>query len=557
VAEEGNSGGSQPAMTGVFRARRSGPVGAAPISPQARLLPAFVKVSLRSLVKSGPNEAAEGSPNMSPMRLLIAEFKHESNTFASRPTGRAEYEARYIKRAGEIIPFFTGVKSEIGGFIEGARQAGAELVPVIAANAMPSGVVTREMFNYVRDAILQGIRTSGRIDGIALSLHGAMVVEDSFDGEGELLEAIRNQVGPDLPLMITLDFHANLTPKMMSNCSAMFGYNTYPHVDTYERGLEALLNLVKMIRGELRPVMALEWLPMLIPSLETSLPPFSRVFDAAFAMEKDPRVVNVSWFQGFPWTDIPYAGSAVVAVTDDDPALAGRLARELAQQVWEMRELFRVEVMTPAAAIAKATQSLHKPFVLADISDNPGGGAPSDGTQVIKALLDAGAKDAVVATIHDPQVVEQAVRAGVRATIDIELGGKTEPAHLHGEPLKLKAMVRTISDGRYVNKGPMGTGFKVDNGVTVVLDLGGVEVIVPERKLQPADPEILRRHGIEPRDKQMVVLKSTLHYRAAFAPLAHEIIQLDGAGLTSPNFSTFRYRNLGVPRWPLSPDARP
>lgn len=492
-----------------------------------------------------------------PPRLLIAEFKHESNTFASRPTGRAEYEARYIKRASEIIPFFTGVKAEIGGFIEGARQTGAELVPIIAANAMPSGVVTREMFNYVRDIILEGIRTAGKIDGIALSLHGAMVVEDSYDGEGELLEAIRNQVGPDLPVMVTLDFHANLTQKMVSNCSALFGYNTYPHVDTYERGLEAVLNLVKMIRGELRPAMALKWLPMLIPSLETSLPPFSQVFDTVFEMEKDPRVANVSWFQGFPWTDIPCAGSSVVVVTNNDPALADRLAGKLVRQVWDMRELFRVDVMTPAAAVARATGSPHRPFVLADISDNPGGGAPSDGTQVIKALLEAGVADAAVATIHDPAVVEQAVRAGVRATIDIELGGKTEPAHLHGEPLKVKALVRTISDGRYVNKGPMGTGFRVDNGVTVVLDLGGVEVIVPQRKLQPTDPEIFRRHGIEPRDKKLIILKSTLHYRAGFAPLAHEIIQLDAAGLTSPNFSTFRYNNLGVPRWPLSPDAKP
>lgn len=494
---------------------------------------------------------------MAPIRLLIAEFKHETNTFASKSTGRKEYEARYIKHADEIIPFFTGVKAEIGGFIDGARQTGVELVPVIAANAMPSGVVTRDMFNYVRDTIIEGIRTSGKIDGIALSLHGAMVVEDSFDGEGELLEAIRKEVGPGLPIMITLDFHANMTEKMVNNCSALFGYNTYPHIDTYERGLEAVLNLVKMVRGEIKPVMALKWLPMLIPSLETAVPPFSNVFDVLFEIEKDPRVINVSWFQGFPWTDIPYAGSAVVAVTDNDPSLAKKIAEDIAKQVWDMRELFTVDVMTPEAAIAKATASEHKPFVLADISDNPGGGAPSDGTQIIKALLDAGAKDAAIAIIHDPEVVEQALKAGVRATIDIELGGKTEPAHLHGEPVKVKALVRTISDGRYINKGPMNTGFKADNGVTVVLDLGGVEVIVPERKMQPTDPEIFRRHGIEPLDKKMIILKSTLHYRAGFAPLAHEIIQLDVPGLMSPNFSTFRYKNLGVPRWPLSPDARP
>lgn len=493
---------------------------------------------------------------MAPIKLLVSEFKHETNTFSSKKTGRKEYEARYIKQADEIIPFFTGVKVEIGGFIDGAKETGAELVPVIAANAMPSGVVTRDMFNYVRDSIIDGIRKAGHIDGILLALHGAMVVEDSFDGEGELLEAIRQVVGPELPIMITLDFHANMTEKMVKNCSALFGYNTYPHIDTYERGLEAARNIVKMINGEIKPVMALKPLPMLIPSLETKKPPFSDVFDMVFEREKDPRVINVSWFQGFPWTDIPFAGSSVVAITNNDSALAQEIVEEIGKMVWDMRERFKVDVMSPAEAIARASASPNKPFVLADISDNPGGGAPSDGTQIVRALLDAGASNAAVAIVYDPEVVETAIKAGPRARIKVRLGGKTEPPHLHGEPLEIEAYVRTISDGRYVNKGPMGTGFRTDIGRTVVLDVNGIEIIVPERRIQPTDPEIFRRHGIEPLDKKMLVLKSTLHYRAGFEPLAAEIIQLDLPGLMSPNFRMFNYQNLGRPVWPLSPDAR-
>jgi microcystin degradation protein MlrC len=220
-----------------------------------------------------------------------------------------------------------------------------------------------------------------------------------------------------------------------------------------------------------------------------------------------------------------------------------------------MRERFKVTVMTPAAAIARANASSAGLFVLADISDNPGGGAPGDGTQIIKALLDVGARGVGVAVIYDPEVVDQAVKAGPRARIRVALGGKTEPACLHGEPLRVEAVVKTISDGCYISKGPIWTGLRMDIGRTVVLDANGVRIIVSERRVQATDPEVFRRHGIEPLDQKMLVLKSSLHFRAGFAPLAHEIIQLDLPGLMSPNFATFPYKNLGGPRWPLDPEA--
>ena len=357
--------------------------------------------------------------------------------------------------------------------------------------------------------------------------------------------------------MITLDFHANMTEKMIKNCSALFGYNTYPHIDTYERGLEAATNIAKMIEKKIKPVTAMRHLPMMIPSLETARPPFSEVFDVVFEKEKLPGVINISWFQGFPWTDIPHVGSSVVVVTDNDPVLAGRLADEIAQKVWDMRERFVVDVVAPDVAIREAMASKKGPYVLADISDNPGGGGPGDGTQIVQALLDAGATDVAIAIMYDPAVVEQAIKAGPGAVIDVKLGGKIEPPELHGKPLTARAIVKTISDGKYVNKGPMNTGFKAEIGRTVVLDINGIEIIVPERRMQPTDPEIFRRHGIEPLDKKAIVLKSTLHYRAGFGPLAEKIIQLDIPGLMSPNFTKMDYKNLGRAMWPRDAEAKP
>ena len=483
-------------------------------------------------------------------RWLIAEFKHETNTFSSKKTGIEHYRARYLKYEDEIIPFFTDVRVELGGFIDGAKECGAEIVPVVAANAMPAGPVTRDMFEHVLHKVSRAVQTSGRLDGILLSLHGAMVVEDSFDGEGEFLERLR-EVAPDTPIMITLDFHANMTERMVRNCDAIFGYNTYPHIDMYERALEAARNMANLMKKEIRPVMALKSIPMLIPSLETASKPFKDVFDLVFEIEHDPRVINVCWFQGFPWTDIPYAASSVVVITNGDQELAEQIAAKIAKKVWDMREQFVVDVLTTEDAISRALASDARPFVFADVSDNPGGGAPGDGTQVLASLIKAGVKNAAFAIVYDPAVVQQAAEQGPGAVIRTSLGGKTEPEHLHGAPLNVEAVVKTLSDGCYVNKGPMSTGLRADIGRTAVLDIAGIQVIVPERRIQPTDPEIFRRHGIEPLDTKILVVKSSLHYRAGFGPLAHEIIQLDVPGLTSPNFGSYTYKNLKRPVWPL------
>ncbi|MGI6575242.1 MAG: M81 family metallopeptidase [bacterium] len=488
---------------------------------------------------------------MTKPRVLIAEFKHETNSFCSTKTGLKDYENRSLKQKDEIFSFFKGVRVELGGIIDGCKEEGLEMVPAIAGNAMPGGHVTRDVFEFIKNEILTVLKNDKNIDGILLSLHGAMVLEDAPDGEGELLTAIRAVVGPDMPIMATLDLHANLTTAMLENATALFPYNTYPHIDQYDRGYEAAKIMAATLRKEIKPVMKMKQLPILAPCMQTAKEPMHSLMEMVFAIEDKPNVINTAILHGFPWADIHDAGCSVLAVTNDDEQLAAEIVDEIGEVMMKRHKEFIAPAVPIEEAVKRAMEAPEGPIVLADIADNPGGGGPADGTQILQKMIEMGAKNAAVALILDPEVVDQAIKAGVGATITAKLGGKTEPAALHGEPIEVSGKVKTISDGVFVNKGPMGRGLRNTTGRTVVLDIDGIEVIVVENRVQPWDPEIFRRNGIEPTDKQIILVKSSLHFRAAFGPLAKEIIDVDAPGLLSPNFHFFDFNNVRRPIFPL------
>jgi len=486
-------------------------------------------------------------------RVLIAEIKHETNTFCSTITDENAFAGRYLKYGNEIPAFFKGVKVEMGGILKACEEEDLEIIPSIAANATPGGKVSRAFFEKAKDRIVEDIAKNPVLDGIVLSLHGAMVLEDDEDGEGLLLEAVRNTAGESVPIMASLDLHANVTKKMVSNCDAFFSYETYPHEDTYDMAYQAAKTMARTLRGEIKPVVELRRIPILAPYLETGKEPMKAIMDLASKREKTPGVIKISILHGFSWADIAEAGMSVVVTSDKDRDLAGYLADEFAKILWDKRNTF-VKHATPIDdAVEKAINSTEYPVLLADISDNPGGGGPGDGTFILKTLLEKGAEDAAIALITDPDSVNDAIRAGVGARFQARLGGKTEK--LHGDPVEGEAYVKTICDGIFVNKGPMAKGLIVNVGKTAVLQMGGVDVIVCERRHQPWDPEIFRRVGIQPEDRKIVVVKSSMHYRAAYTELVKSIIEVDAPGLTTTNFSHFSYENLTRPIFPLDPNA--
>jgi microcystin degradation protein MlrC len=486
------------------------------------------------------------------VRFFIAMVSHETNTFSPLPTGRRQFEARDLRFGGELLEAYRATGTCLGGMIDAADARGITLVPSVAAAASPGGRVTKDLYEDVKRRLLADLRTAGPLDGVLLDLHGAMVVEGLDDGEGELLGAVRAEVGA-CPVAVTLDFHANVTDGMARAATLLHGYKTYPHVDMDARGREATHRLLDVARGRLRPAVALRRPPLLPPlgSQGTARGPMRRLYDLADALEAEPAVIAVSVFAGFPLADIHDAGLAVYVATDGDEAGAARRADALAQTAWEHRHEFVHAALAPGEAVARALAMEGRPVVLADMADNTGGGAAGDTTAVLRELLRAGARDATVACLWDPDAAAACARAGVGASVSLAVGGKVDPTH--GAPVAVTGRVRTISDGRFVHKGPMFRGLPGRLGTTAVLEVAGVKIILISERWQTLDPEMIRLVGIDPLAEKILVVKSTIHYRAAFEPLAHAIVEVDAPGLSSSNLSRFPFVRVRRPIFPLDP----
>jgi microcystin degradation protein MlrC len=380
------------------------------------------------------------------------------------------------------------------------------------------------------------------------------------DGERFILAAVREVVGPTLPVLVELDLHGNIGQPMVDLATVVIAYDEYPHTDPYERGVELGLMLPRIVRGEIRPVMALERVPLLagLQRQYTHAEPMLGVKRLAHAIEGEPGVLAVTFLPGFAWADIPLTGFSVIATTDGDPALARDAARRLAAEIWARRDDFVVQPVSVEEAVRRAMAAPAGPFVLADIGDNPGGGTPADGTVLLDGLLRLGARNATLAPINDPAVVQEATAAGEGATLRTRLGGKVDS--LHGAPLEVTGKVVRLSDGRFRHTGPMSGGVEYHLGPTAVLALDGaeggqVEAIVTTHRYQPTDLNVFRSQGIEPTAKQIVAVKSSVHFRAAFGPIAAEVIEVDTPGLTNPRLDGLPYRRLNRPIYPLDAET--
>ena len=485
------------------------------------------------------------------MRFAVAMLSHETNTFSPVRTELRHFKERSLFYGEDMFKEFRGTKTSVGGVMDAAAAKNIDLMPTVAANAMPSGIVTADTYRSLKNRILEDIRKAGKIDGVIALLHGSMVAEGVGNAEGDLIRDVRRIVGPKVPIACTLDLHATITNLLLESCDLLFGHNTNPHVDSYERAVEACNAIASMVEGKIKPTKALRKPPMMPPTINmrTTEGPMVKIFERAYAMERNPKVINVNVAGGFPFADTPESGFSIVVITDDDQDLADRYAQELSDFAWSLRREF-LKPLTPVPdAVRRAIEAKEGPVILADVADNPGGGGSGDGTVVLKTLIDMGAKNVGFALIKDPEAVAKAIEAGVGATITMKVGGKTD--NFHGPPVEVTGQVKTITDGVFIHKGPMGTGSKGEIGRSVVLNIDGIDLILAERKMAPNDPEIFRRHGIEPTEKKILVVKSRGHFRAAYEPFAKEIIEVDAPGVASPNLKQFPYKHVRRPIFPL------
>jgi len=485
------------------------------------------------------------------MRVITGCIGHETNTFSNVISDLEKFKEMGIIEGDEFFDVFPGTRSIGGAFIEVAESRGFELIPTLWNNVFAWGLVTDEALDFMLDKLLEGIKAAGQYDGVLLQLHGAMVSESHPDAEAYILGKIRALVGEKVPVIATLDLHANLSSATVEAADILVGYDTYPHVDPYERGLEAAELMYRMLKGEIKPTAVHEKPPLLISPQQqkTSYYPMKSVYDLAHKIEEDERVLNVTVLPGYPFSDIEYAGMDIIVTTNNDKALAQKKAKELADYMWRIRRDFLAEVEPVESAVRRAMEAEEGPIILADQADNPGGGAPADGTAIVQELIKQKAKNVVICLMRDPEAVAKAIEAGVGSTVTMKIGGKTDK--LHGEPVLVTGKVKLISDGKYVRKSVMGRGLTTNLGRTVIFDVDGIEIMLTEIRVQPTDLQQYRAFGIEPTEKKIIVVKSAVHFRAVHEPIAKEIIEVDGPGIHGTRLTAFNHKNVKRPIFPL------
>ena len=462
-------------------------------------------------------------------RVAVGGFLHETNTFA--PT-KATYDD-FVHGGGwpsmalgvDVLGVMRRINVGLAGFVEQAEANGWELVPTISCGASPSAHVTEDAYERIVKVMVEGIRAAGPLDAVYLDLHGAMVTEHLDDGEGEILARVRRVIGNDIPLVVSLDLHANVTPEMVEHADALIAYRTYPHVDMADTGRAAARHLELLLNTRQKLAKAFRQLPFLIPiSWQcTNDQPTRGIYERLAALESE-AVPTLSFAPGFPAADFCHCGPSVFAYGKTQ-ADADAAADTVAALVAGHEDDFDGRIYTPDEGVRHAMElakSATKPIVIADTQDNPGAGGDSDTTGMLRALVRNNAQRAATGVIYDPASARAAHAAGTGATVTLSLGGKSG---IPGDaPYKESFVVEKLSDGKFIAPGPYYGGRDMDMGPSACLRIGDVRVVVSSHKAQLADQSMYRYVGIEPTEQAILVNKSSVHFRADFEPIAETLL---------------------------------
>ncbi len=480
---------------------------------------------------------------------MLAGFSHETNTYCPDGTSLDEF-VRW--RGSRITEEAIGTATVWGGFVDRAADLGLDAVAVYTADAVPSGTIDASAWSTMRAELLESIVAAEPFDAVALNLHGAAVADGCDDVEGDLCTAVREVAGTR-PVGAVFDLHGNLTQAMCDALDLVLPYHEYPHTDTRERGTELVDLLARRVADMPRPAVYLASVPMLLPVTRTTDGPGAAANEVCARVEARPGVIDCTLLHGFPYADLPFANASVVCTAIDDfTARAG--AEYVAKWLWFHRDDFMTTTFGPDAAVAEARRQFAErggPVVVHETDDNPGGGAPGDGTALLRSLIDAElpAGSACFGFVHDPETAAAAHAAGVGEYLAVRLGARSDGRH--GTPIIAEAEVRALSDGRWILKA-LGAGARTNLREMACLRIGGVDVIVSSRRQQTFDDGCFEIHGIDIEERDIVALKSSNHFRAYYAPLATAIVTSDAGGLTSERLDAFPRvrdrRNL----WPLA-----
>lgn len=483
----------------------------------------------------------------------VAGIKHESNSFSMHKTTLDKFGARLEAAPDERAEWFfarANSKSEIAGYIEGAKRFGLELYPALLTGAPPKGPVTDQAFNTLMAALVDQLQAAPKLDGILLRLHGAMVVESYPSGDAEIVRRVREAFGPEMPIIVTHDFHANIAPVIVEDSDVLITYKENPHLDTFERGLQAAEIMAKMVRGQVHPTQAVVKPPMVynIVFQNTFEEPLLPVTSASKRLEEQEGILAVSVSGGYQYADVPSMGPSVVVVTDGDPARAQAEAERLSEMLWETRDQTVLDNPASSEAVRMAMEHKGRPVVLIDMGDNIGGGSTGDSTFLLEELLKQEAQGWAM-VIADPEAYAVAEEAGVGGEFDFSVGGKTDT--MHGEPIRVKGQVRSLNVGRYLEPEVRHGGGRYWNmGHTAVIQVEGSTLDEPNLLLlttQPSSPNSAHQlisNGVYVERQKIIVAKGAIAPLAAYEPFASRIIHVDSPGATAVNPARFEYEHV-------------
>jgi len=494
------------------------------------------------------------------LRIFLGALAHETNTFSPVATTRDSFAGALLHHRGDAATLPRALQFPGYSDVHQIAQAeGDECAAGMCAWAEPGGPLPRADYEELRDELLADLRAAGKVDFVLLVLHGAMVAQGNYwDCEGDILRRVRGMVGDSTPVGALLDLHGNVTEDMVSGGAILVACKEYPHTDYPQRARELYALLKRSAREGLRTRTVMRRVPML-GILGTTEEPMRGFVRRMQDCEHEPGIATISAMHGFPWSDTPYTSAAMLVVhdaaSDAGAANAKRLAGELATEFFEMRASAaarRVPIEEALeAAVRESSRHPGKPVIIADSSDNPGGGAPSDSTFVLRAMLQRGITGAALGMIWDPACVAIATRAGVGAVVSVGIGGHCGP--MSGEPVQAKATVLACrSDASQRTFGEL----RDHLGAAVALRVEGVDVVVNSVRQQVFSPDCFTQLGIDPASKRFVVVKSTQHFRAHFDPIAGAAVYCDAPGALNTNLAALPYQHLRRPMWPLDKDAR-
>jgi microcystin degradation protein MlrC len=478
-------------------------------------------------------------------RIAVAGFQHETNTFSPIPTTYEDFASGGINtpgilKGGDILYFQSReMNNATSGFLHKATSLGLECVPLLWAESEPSAQMSAETFDQLMGMFEEAFKTSAPFDGVFLDLHGAMIYGDHQDGETEILRRLRAIIG-EVPIVTALDLHGNIAPESFALASAMIGYRTYPHVDIYETGERCAVMLAHLLTGE--PVFkAFRQLPFLIPTSSqiTFQEPLRSIYESLDMLD----VLSATVMLGFPPGDIECAGPSVFAYAETQSkadAAADGLKESLLQH--EAEFVSRLTKMDDAIERAMdLSKNTNKPIILADVQDNPGGGSGSDSVWVLEALIRRAAQDVALGLMFDPEAANLAHAAGEGATLEIDLGGKMMPGH---KPCRAAYQVVKLLEGNIEGTGPMAKGMVINLGKMALLKVDGIFISVASVRIQAADQAVFTAFGLDPRKMKILVLKSFVHFRAAFQEIAGEIIEVEAPGAEFDDPAKVQYTHL-------------